>query len=66
MFGMVARYHLLHNGRRQYLSFHIAGDMPDAQALFIDRWIMPYVRWPGIGTASWRLKKVANCRRAAI
>jgi CRP-like cAMP-binding protein len=35
--GMVARYHLLQNGRRQYLSFHIAGDMPDAQALFIDK-----------------------------
>ena len=37
MSGMVARYHLLQNGRRQYLSFHIAGDMPDAQALFIDK-----------------------------
>lgn len=37
MSGMVARYHLLRNGRRQYLSFHIAGDMPDSQALFIDK-----------------------------
>jgi CRP-like cAMP-binding protein len=35
--GMVARYHLLPDGRRQYLSFHMAGDMPDSQALFIDR-----------------------------
>lgn len=35
--GMVGRYHLLANGSRQYLSFHLAGDMPDAQALFIDR-----------------------------
>ncbi|XIA63307.1 Crp/Fnr family transcriptional regulator [Bradyrhizobium sp. TZ2] len=35
--GMVARYHLLPNGRRQYISFHIAGDMPDSQALFIDQ-----------------------------
>jgi CRP-like cAMP-binding protein len=34
--GMVARYHLLQNGRRQYFSFHMAGDMPDSQALFID------------------------------
>ena len=34
--GMVARYHLLKNGRRQILSFHMAGDMPDSQALFID------------------------------
>lgn len=33
--GMVARYHLLRNGQRQYLSFHIAGDMPDAQALLL-------------------------------
>ncbi|MEA2883571.1 MAG: hypothetical protein QOH32_2827 [Bradyrhizobium sp.] len=33
--GMVARYHLLPNGSRQYLSFHMAGDMPDAQALFV-------------------------------
>jgi CRP-like cAMP-binding protein len=35
--GMVARYHLLQNGGRQYLSFHMAGDMPDSQALFIDK-----------------------------
>ena len=35
--GMVARYHLLPDGRRQYLAFHLAGDMPDSQALFIDR-----------------------------
>ena len=34
--GLVARYHLLGSGRRQYLSFHIVGDMPDAQGLFID------------------------------
>jgi CRP-like cAMP-binding protein len=34
--GMVARYHILSNGRRQYLSFHLAGDMPDSQGLFID------------------------------
>jgi CRP-like cAMP-binding protein len=33
--GMVARYHLLPDGTRQYLSFHIAGDMPDSQCLFI-------------------------------
>jgi CRP-like cAMP-binding protein len=35
--GMVGRYHLLPNGRRQYLSFHMAGDMPDSQTLFLDR-----------------------------
>jgi CRP-like cAMP-binding protein len=35
--GMVARYHLLPNGVRQYLSFHMAGDMPDSQALFIEK-----------------------------
>jgi CRP-like cAMP-binding protein len=34
--GMVARYHNLPNGQRQYLAFHIAGDLPDAQALFLD------------------------------
>jgi CRP-like cAMP-binding protein len=34
--GMLARYHTLSSGTRQYLSFHIAGDMPDAQALFLD------------------------------
>jgi CRP-like cAMP-binding protein len=37
MRGMVARYHMLRGGKRQYLSFHIAGDMPDAQTLFIER-----------------------------
>jgi CRP-like cAMP-binding protein len=35
--GTVGRYHLLGDGRRQYLSFHIVGDMPDAQGLFIDQ-----------------------------
>jgi CRP-like cAMP-binding protein len=35
--GMLARYHLLQDGRRQYISFHMAGDMPDSQALFIDQ-----------------------------
>ncbi len=34
--GVVARYHTLPSGRRQYLSLHIAGDMPDAQTLFIE------------------------------
>ncbi|TQF31855.1 Crp/Fnr family transcriptional regulator [Bradyrhizobium sp. UNPA324] len=35
--GMVARYHLLGSGGRQYLAFHITGDLPDAQGLFIDQ-----------------------------
>ena len=35
--GMVARYHTLPSGARQYLSFHIAGDWPDAQALFVNK-----------------------------
>jgi CRP-like cAMP-binding protein len=35
--GMVGRYHLLQGGRRQYLSFHMSGDLPDAQGLFIER-----------------------------
>ncbi len=35
--GWVARYHLLPNGPRQYISFHMAGDWPDAQALFLER-----------------------------
>jgi CRP-like cAMP-binding protein len=34
--GMLARYHTLASGRRQYLSFHIMGDMPDSQTLFIE------------------------------
>jgi CRP-like cAMP-binding protein len=37
MSGWLARYHLLPNGPRQYLSFHMAGDWPDAQGLFLDR-----------------------------
>jgi len=35
--GWVARYHLLPNGSRQYLSFHATGDWPDAQGLFVHR-----------------------------
>jgi len=35
--GEVARYHTLYGGKRQYLSFHLAGDWPDAQTLFFAR-----------------------------
>ncbi len=35
--GVLARYHTLQGGGRQYLSLHIAGDMPDAQSLFLER-----------------------------
>lgn len=34
--GYVARYHTVPSGRRQYLSFHMSGDMPDAQTLFLE------------------------------
>lgn len=34
--GLMARYHLLPDGRRQYLSFHLAGDLPDTQALYVE------------------------------
>jgi CRP-like cAMP-binding protein len=34
--GILARYHLLASGKRQYLSYHLTGDMPDSQALFVD------------------------------
>ncbi len=34
--GMLARYHTLANGERQYLSFHIRGDLPDVQSLFLN------------------------------
>lgn len=33
--GIVARYHTLPTGRRQYLSLHIPGDWPDAQSLLL-------------------------------
>jgi CRP-like cAMP-binding protein len=35
--GLVARYHTLESGGRQYLSYHLPGDWPDAQALFLER-----------------------------
>ena len=35
--GVLARYHTLASGDRQYLSIHITGDWPDAQGLFLDR-----------------------------
>jgi CRP-like cAMP-binding protein len=37
MKGMVGRYHTRPAGDRQYISFHIAGDLPDAQSLFLDQ-----------------------------
>jgi CRP-like cAMP-binding protein len=33
--GILARYHTLRSGDRQYLSLHYPGDWPDAQALFL-------------------------------
>jgi CRP-like cAMP-binding protein len=33
--GMLARYHTMPGGDRQYLSLHIAGDLPDLQSLFL-------------------------------
>src|SRR5690242_5484140 len=33
--GMLARYHTNMDGQRQYLSLHIAGDLPDLQSLFL-------------------------------
>lgn len=47
--GILARYHLLPDGRRQYLSFHLPGDMPDSQALFVE--VMDHTVC-AIGTAS--------------
>ena len=35
--GMVGRYHTRPAGNRQYISFHISGDMPDSQSLFLDQ-----------------------------
>jgi CRP-like cAMP-binding protein len=35
--GVLARYHTLSNGGRQYLSLHITGDWPDAQGLFLNQ-----------------------------
>ncbi len=35
--GTVARYHLLTGGKRQFLSFHLKGDLPDAQGLFLEK-----------------------------
>ena len=35
--GLIARYHTRSNGKRQYLSFHMSGDLPDAQALFLEQ-----------------------------
>ncbi len=33
--GMLARYHTLSSGERQYLSFHLRGNLPDIQSLFL-------------------------------
>lgn len=36
MKGMVGRFQNLPDGRRQFISFHSTGDMPDAQSLFLE------------------------------
>ena len=35
--GMVCRYNMLGSGARQIMSFHIPGDIPDLQSLFLER-----------------------------
>jgi CRP-like cAMP-binding protein len=35
--GIVCRYKCLSDGRRQILSVHVPGDLPDLQSLFLDR-----------------------------
>src|SRR5262245_58329970 len=35
--GLAARSHNQSDGKRQLLSFHMAGEMPDAQMLFLDK-----------------------------
>jgi CRP-like cAMP-binding protein len=35
--GLLARYHVRSDGKRQYLSFHMSGDLPDAQVLYLKR-----------------------------
>lgn len=35
--GILARYHTLQSGARQYLSLHYPGDWPDAQGLFLEQ-----------------------------
>jgi CRP-like cAMP-binding protein len=35
--GILARYHTLRSGKRQYLTLHYPGDWPDAQALFLEK-----------------------------
>jgi CRP-like cAMP-binding protein len=34
--GFACRYKLLHDGRRQIMSFHISGDIPDLQSLHLN------------------------------
>jgi CRP-like cAMP-binding protein len=34
--GMTSRYKVSADGKRQIMSFHIQGDIPDVQSLFID------------------------------
>ena len=34
--GIMARYHTLQSGARQYLALHYPGDWPDAQGLFLE------------------------------
>lgn len=62
--GTVARYHTLPTGRRQYLSMHIAGDLPDAQALFIEIWITPSARSTRRPSRWCRIPPCLRCSRS--
>lgn len=35
--GLAARYKIVSGGRRQIISLHFAGDLPDLQSLYLDR-----------------------------
>jgi hypothetical protein len=63
--GLVARYHLLQNGGRQYPSFHMAGVCPTRNRFSSTRWIMPSAqlgrRWSQVcGTGNYSRYSIAG------
>jgi CRP-like cAMP-binding protein len=63
--GMLARYHTTPGGDRQYLSLHIAGDLPDLQSLFLGIMDHSLCALDGALIASFRHRQILSLLKRA-
>ena len=61
MNGFAFRAKITESGKRQILSFHPAGDMPDLHGLLLERWTTTWRRYPKRGSHSSNTDTSTSC-----